>query len=280
MNLSLLQNVAESDVLEDPFPHVVVENALPDAIHEQIRESFPDPSLMGIDSSSNNKRWSIMASELDECSGVSDLWREFVRYHSSQDFWNDFVRVFGPSVVRTYPVRFGSVADLRELKVQVRDADKLDQQELALDAQISGNTPAVTPGRPRGIHTDHPMALYAGLYYLRSKDDDSVGGDLELWRWNAGYSYQRKSSAYHEDVATRHVQLVRTIPYRSNTFVILLNSLDSLHSVTIRNPTTHHRQFLNLLADSNRPFFELNPWLHTRVRRAMHNRLSALLRRI
>ncbi len=279
MNLSLLQNVSGSDVLEDPFPHVVVENALPDAIHEQLRESFPHPSLMGINHSSDNQRWSIMARDLDAFSGISNLWREFVRFHSAPDFWHDFVRVFGPSVVRTFPARFGGVADLRELKVQVRDADKLDQQELALDAQISGNTPALTSGRPRGIHTDHPMALYAGLYYLRSKDDDSTGGDLELWRWKAGYSYRRKSSAYREDVAKRHVKLVKTIPYRSNTLVLLVNSLDSLHSVTVRKPTTHHRQFLNLLADSHTPFFELTPWPHTRARRALQNRIFNLRRR-
>lgn len=259
MELSLLQNVSKSDVILDPFPHIVISQALPDELHQKLRAEFPVPSNLGINEKIENQRWSVSAIDLPKFHNLSTLWRRFINYHTSQEFWLDFQNVFEHSIVDNYRAHFPSRESLRRTQVESRNADRAESQILALDAQISGNTPTSTSGVPRGVHTDSPNALFAGLYYLRSEVDDSKGGDLQIWRWKSGYSQKKKSNIYKEDVPAKHIELVKTIPYQSNTLVILLNSLDSLHSVTERQPTVHGRQFVNLLADSNFPFFSLTP---------------------
>lgn len=273
-HLSLFQNVSSVDVIDDPYPHVVVQDALPDALHSELRKTFPEPETVGVDSRMDNQRWSIMARDLPRHLGVSTLWQQFVQFHASEGFWAEIVRVFGPRLTQLHPERFANVVDLNNTKVALRDPDRLDSGVLSLDAQISGNTPARTAGSPRGVHTDDPNSLYAGLYYLRATDDDSVGGDLEIWKWREGYSFRKKSSVYQERVPLKHVEHVKTVPYRSNTFVFLLNSIDALHAVTVRQPSSHRRQFLNLLADTTPPFFEYQYWTHVRLLKSLHHHMG------
>lgn len=273
--LSLLQRVTSADIQSFPFPHIIVPNALPSELHDELRTSFPSPGKLGIDSTQNNYRWSTKALDLPNISGISELWKDFISYHSSHLFWSEVVRVFGHSICNQFPHHFQSLEQLLLLEPAVRDMASEGQNPLMLDAQISGNTPAITPGVPRGVHFDSPNALYAGLYYLRQVDDCSEGGDLQLWHWKNGYSDRKKSAEYKEGVATRHVQLFKTVRYQSNTLVFLLNSLDSLHSVTERQPTSNTRQFVNLVCDTPSPLFDLRPFMHRRatnfIKRAMRN---------
>lgn len=263
--LSLLQRVESTDIQYLPFPHIVIENALPIELHDELRATFPTPSDLGIDPTQNNLRWSTKALDLPQISNVPDLWRRFINYHSSQLFWSDVVRVFGEVICKQFPHQFRSSQELLHFDVNTRNMDSKNKRSMELDAQISGNTPVRTPGVPRGVHVDAPNALYAGLYYLRQTDDCSEGGDLQLWKWKEGYSYRKKSSAYKEGVDTHHLRLIKTVNYRSNTLVFLINSLDALHSVTERKPTTNTRQFVNLVCDTPSPLFQLRPFFHRRV---------------
>jgi hypothetical protein len=263
--LSLLQRVTSADIQSFPFPHIVVPNALPSELHDELRTSFPSPDELGIDSTQDNYRWSTKALDLPKTSEISELWREFIRYHSSHLFWSEVVRVFGQSICNHFPHHFQSPEQLLLLESAVRDMASEGKNPLMLDAQISGNTPAITPGVPRGVHFDSPNALYAGLYYLRQVDDCSEGGDLQIWHWKTDYSDRKKAAAYKEGVATRHVQLFKTVRYQSNTLVFLLNTLDSLHSVTERQPTKSTRQFVNLVCDTPSPLFDLRPFIHQRA---------------
>jgi hypothetical protein len=272
-NLSLLQRVNSTDIQQFPFPHIILENALPEELHSELRESFPSPRELGVDPSQDNVRWSTKARDLSQLSAVSELWKLFINYHSSHQFWDDVVRVFGEAICSKYPDHFPSLQELSRLGVQVRNLDSANREILELDAQVSGNTPAITPGVPRGVHVDAPNALYAGLYYLRHSDDRSDGGDLQLWQWRDNYSYQKKSYFYKEGVEARHIRLLNTVNYRSNTLVFIINSLDSLHSVTERKPTTSTRQFVNLVCDTPGPLFDLEPYMHQRVLKFAKRRL-------
>lgn len=173
-----------------------------------------------------------------------------------------------------YPLSFPTRKSLFAQKATRREFRSGDAGNLMLDAQICGNTPVRQAGAPRGVHIDAPVALYGGLYYLRDDKDDSIGGDLQIWRWNPGFSYKKKSGEYRESVPNRHVELVRTIPYESNTLVFFINSIDSLHAVRVREPTPHTRKFVNLLADSSTPFFQLTPHTTTRIRNIIRRRLG------
>jgi hypothetical protein len=275
-SLSLLQTINRSQVLTEPFPHVVIENALPDELHTELRRTFPSRHTLGVNIG-QNERWSTSLRELREIAGITDLWRNFVEYHASRDFLNEVLDLFGESIVELYPRTFESVDDIRSRPVVVRGVGLEAQGELHLDSQVSGNTPATQCGVPRGIHFDSTESLWAGLYYLRSDADDSSGGDLELWKWPDFYSFRKKSSLYREGMNPKYARRFRTIPYKSNTFVFLINSIDSLHSVTERFPTPHTRQFLNLVCSLPAPLFRPLPLPHIRLKNLM-GRTHQLLR--
>ena len=271
--LSLLQRVNASDIRLLPFPHIVIEDALPLDLCNQLRASFPSLESQGVDPCANNLRWSTKARDIPSISNLSGLWKDMINFHTSQEFLDQVLTLFAKPLIELFPHRFPSLATLTQQKAVVRDHKNLIPGQIALDAQISGNTPVVTPGAPRGVHFDAPNALYGGLYYLRSDDDDSVGGDLQIWKWKDGYSHEKKSGEYREGVRLRHVELVKTVPYRANTFVFFINSIDSLHAVTTRQATPHTRKFLNLLADSDQNFFNLKAAPHLRIRNALRRKL-------
>lgn len=264
-SLSLFQRVDDSHLAFDPFPYLVIENALPENLHTELRRTFPSRQILKV-VGGQNKRWSTPLLELRKIQGVTSLWRSFVEYHASQEFVNEVVTFFGDTIVQMYPKTFKSTDDIKKRPVRVRGVGSPLPGSLSLDSQVSGNTPVSIAGAPRGIHFDSTAALWAGLYYLRSEDDDSVGGDLELWRWPKSFNYKEKSSLYREGMSPDHAHRFRTIPYRSNTFVFIINSIDSLHSVTERMPTPHTRQFLNLLCDLSAPLFRPTPNLGVRIK--------------
>lgn len=272
--MSLLQNFSSAHLHLDPYPHVVIDSALPQRLCDELRATYPSLESQGVDSQMDNVRWSTKARACPNIENIAPVWTEIISYHSSQAFLNEVLTVFSDHLIKLYPHRFPDHAALHDQKAVVRDIDNPGHGVLSLDAQISGNTPARTPSAPRGVHLDSPNALYGGLYYLRDNNDDSIGGDLQVWKWKSNYSFRRKSSEYKEDVPLRHVEYVKTIPYKANTFVLFINTIDSLHSVTVRQPTPHTRKFINLLADSDQNFFTLNPLPHLRVRNSIRRRLT------
>lgn len=278
-SVSLLQGFGPADLHLDPFPHIILKNALPAQLCDELRSTFPSLESQGVDPTADNKRWSTPARVGIAMPNLPDLWKQLLAYHISQAFLDEVLTVFSTSLLSLYPRLFPNETALRSITAIARDDESFPSHALALDVQICGNTPVRTPGQPNKVHFDATNALYAGLYYLRDDDDDSIGGDLQLWRWKSGYSYRKKSSEYDEDISPKHVQLVKTIPYKANTFVLLLNGIDSLHSVTRRESTMHTRKFVNVLADSSNNLFSLDPLPHLRVRNIVRRRIRSRLKR-
>ena len=147
--------------------------------------------------------------------------------------------------------RFGS---LENLQAVTRQSGERGRGTIGLDAQIAVNTPALAPGTTvRGPHLDRTNKLFVGLLYLRPDNDDSQGGDLELYVPTAKNPvFAAKRMLPREDV-----QLVRTIPYRKNSLILFLNTPRSLHGVSPRAVTRHPRYFINLVGEMSQPIFDI-----------------------
>jgi hypothetical protein len=158
---SVLSRVTSSDVASDPFPHVVVKDALDDDLCEQLQSEFPRlDAVTGDGAGASNKRFGIPASTALEESAVSPLWREFVALHSSPPFLKEIIGLFGDEILRLYPSFEETVGDLDTLPAGRRKRDSFDTADVLLDAQISVNTPVVERP-PRHVHRRGPRALQA-----------------------------------------------------------------------------------------------------------------------
>jgi len=249
--LSVLQKATAQNVRTDPFPHIVLPNALPDALYDELAASFPSSEMLGIDSSENNVRWNYSAHQVHDNADLPAIWRDFIAWHSGQGFFDEIIALFGQHIQALYPDHFPDAQKLAGMRAGVRKRDKFVRCDIQMDAQISGNTPVTETSSVRSTHVDRGDKLFSGLFYMRPADYDAVGGDLTISRFKPAFAgrperFDLFSDAYVDD---SHVEHVATIPYDSNRLVLFINSLDSLHGVTVRQPSDKSRLFVNFIGE-------------------------------
>jgi hypothetical protein len=260
---SVLDRVGASDVRRSPYPHVVIENCLPPEYFDALAASYPSNGEIvefcranpyrkfGFDEGETrqNHRYDISAFQVsDRPLDLPDIWRQFVEYHTSDAFYREVVGILGADIQRTYPSlekRLGK--PLHDFSTGVRFRSSCD---ISLDCQIGINTPATTTSSARGVHTDATTELFAILLYFTMPGDDTPGGDLEIFRWRN--SKRRVFVGSEADPAA--AELVDTVKYRANTMVMFLNTADSLHAVTPREPSVHTRRLVNIIGEVDKSF--------------------------
>jgi hypothetical protein len=265
-SLSVLRKARADDVVTDPFPHLIIRDALPDHVCDALIAQYPPLHALAVDDSENNQRWSVTAWDAQRNSSAAKIWQDLVAYHASRAFFDDLIDVFGAHVTRLYPRLFPDVATLRAQRVGLRERDSFDDHDVLLDAQISGNTPVTDPSSVKTIHIDSEHKLFTGLLYLRRPEDDSVGGDLNIVRFRRdltrGEQRRRYEGMFVDDALTEHVA---TVPYQRNMLLLFVNGLGALHGVTVRQPTRHLRLFVNLVCETREKLFDVPQHWQTRA---------------
>ena len=251
----LFKRLESAEVVEQPFPYLVIENFLaPEICAQLIAELPPVDAFTGKDGPGDNTRFNLPYRKSIENPKVSELWREVLSVAMSQAYLDQVLRLFRRSIHHYYPDfdrRFGAIDTL---VAKPRRSSEKGYGTVTLDSQIAINTPARTAGKTvRGPHLDRTDKLFVGLLYLRLPNDDSTGADLELLTPLASQPKFEPNRLLPRE-ATR---LVRTIPYQANTLVMFLNTPQSLHGVTPRSATSCPRYFINLLGEMPTPLFEI-----------------------
>jgi hypothetical protein len=207
-------------------------------------------------------------------------WRDFVCYHTSQEFLDEVMNKLGSIIRVAYPALETALRKKRAdapTRAGVRHlSDTGAVCDIALDCQIGVNSPVSIEGTSViGPHVDNPKELCAGLFYLRDQSDDSEGGGLTLYRWNDPRTIHFFDKRY---IDPRLVSPRRTIAYRPNRFVWLLNSLDGIHGVTAKQPSPHPRRLCNIIAEvypTMPRLFEVEPY---QAKRPLAHSLRRLFR--
>mgnify|MGYP001372752614 CR=1 FL=1 len=246
---SILSNAKSSMVVLKPFPHIIIQDAIPQNFADQLTTKFPKNLY---DLSYDNKRIDINSYKAIHSNHISPEWRDFVAYHSSKDFFAEFIDIFNVALQDYRDVDFD---DLKNLQVGRREEHSFSSKDFLLDAQISLNTPALTKNSVRQAHVDNENKLFSGLFYLRQPDDHSTGGNLQLCSWPINYSEKQKLKNYREGVHAKHYEIFKEVEYQNNIAILFLNSLDALHCVTPRDPTSNIRTFMNLVCETPHNIF-------------------------
>jgi hypothetical protein len=263
-SMSVLRNATPARVVTDPYPFIVVDDALPDALCDALIAQYPALDILGVDPQQNNSRWSVPAHDVAQNGAITQLWRDFVAYHASRAFYDEVIDLFGEHIVRMYPHVFPNVAALRSLRIGIRDDDA--ESDLWLDAQISGNTTVRDASSVKSIHIDSEHKLFTGLLYLRGPNDDSTGGDLDVLRFRKDLTsaqWRRRYDGMFID--DEYVEPVMRVPYARNTLFLFVNGTNSLHGVTVRQPTEHLRLFLNIVGETRVKLFDVPQHWQRRV---------------
>ncbi len=253
-NVSLLAKASKKDLIEDPFPYLVIKDVLSDELADQLIAEYPSlQTLAKGERYGSNHRFSFTALDARQSAAVSETWKEFVEAQCTQAFLDQAISVFGDAILKAFPSFETEFGPLKKLRVGMRKQDTFDTADVLLDAQICVNTPVFTPSSVRGAHLDNPDKLLFGLFYLRRPDDTSLGGELQIYRSKEGKQYQY---GYDKNIDDDEFDLVETVPYKKNLLVLALNTPNAVHGVSPRSSMDVPRYFLNLVAEVKKPLFD------------------------
>jgi hypothetical protein len=240
---------------DDPFPHFVVANALPEPRYRELASRLPSDELIRQGAApGDNRRFSWSARETLIDPRLDPVWRDFIAAHVSQAFLDAVLAAFAPAIRTRYPWLEERMGPTEGWRVGVRRRDGFDSAEVLVDTQICLNSPVIAGASAvRGPHVDKPDKLFAGLFYMRPADDhETRGGELQIQRYRDRSARFDGSQLPPTAVATAH-----QVPYVANTLVMFLNGLDALHAVTPRQPVSRSRYFVNIVGEIAHPLFEL-----------------------
>jgi hypothetical protein len=258
---SILAGSRPDDIESDPFSHLVRNGCLPATVYHDLAASFPstDVVLGSREARLVNAAARLPAFRVLDNAAIAPMWRDFFAFHTSDEFWKDIVRVFGPALRATHP-------DLESQAGKGLDAWRAGPRgaasefDVELDCQFVVNTPwpAGTVAKAnRGqlsvktAHVDKRDTILSALLYFRDPDDRGAGGDLELYAWNRKPRFLKPRVILPSDIELRE-----QIPYAANTLVAFVNSAKAAHGVTPRAPSSVPRRYVNFIAEVPFAVFE------------------------
>ena len=245
---TLHERLSDATIRLDPFPHVVVPDALDPDLYRQLCTGFPPFARIGWNDPQHlprsNLRLELSAAQMMADAEMPDAWRTFAALHSDRAFFDRVASLFSAHWPAELRQALGGTLDGHTMERLVRS--RVQAARITLDARIEINCPVVADASsPRGAHLDTPNRIYSGLFYLRHPEDDSQGGDLQLFRWKDGPV--RETNVFQ--LPAESVECVATIPYQPNLLVFFPQGIDALHGVSVRQPTPHFRRYVFLTAE-------------------------------
>jgi hypothetical protein len=172
---------------------LVINNAIPIILYKQLSNEYPtlknilvlDTNSPKILSSNHRCQFNINSTNFNYFtqSIISPLWYNFIKYHLSSKFINDINNIFNIFY---------------------------DSTNLEIDFQIGYNLPIFNNNYY--LNSQHCLinkdVLYMGWFLMRKDEDDSIGGNIEIFNHNINTNIKQK---------------ITTIPYQNNCLVILEN---------------------------------------------------------
>ena len=241
---SLLQK--KPTVQTDPYPHVIIEDALPWDLYEKLEAEFPEKTLLATDPFDNGICYRLKADKLLSLTFESGLWRDFAEYHTSAEWFNEVNELFKPYMPGVLHKTF------TEDDLGARGwAD--ENKNIWTDCQAVIHKP-IEEKSTRTPHIDNPMEMWAGLLYMPYPDDQSTGGEFQIYSTQSSVQKVDKKAGrqiYDSDLGT----VVKTIPYKRNTFVMFANnSPNTVHGVSLRQNATLNRRSVNIIGEFKRGY--------------------------
>tara|TARA_R110001592_G_scaffold102631_3_gene289603 strand:- start:6429 stop:7172 length:744 start_codon:yes stop_codon:yes gene_type:complete len=233
--ISVLQK--KPNLVLEPYPHFIIENALPQDVYNQLEKEWPKEQLLSTEPLDQGICYRLKADEMLKPGKVSSLWKEFTEYHTSIEFYTQVQEVFADYIKDKDPT--------------LGPRGWVDKSATVwTDCQAVMHEPIRTTSRTP--HIDNPREMYAGLLYMPYADDTSTGGEFQI--------HDTKQDVKQVNITQGRQVLendlgapVVTVPYKRNTFVMFANTTpNAIHGVTPRANATLHRRSVNIIAEYSR----------------------------
>jgi|TARA_Y100000590_G_scaffold241071_1_gene271076 hypothetical protein len=244
---SLLQKKPKVQI--EPYPHVVIEEALPWDLYEELENTFPEKQILDTQPFDNGICYRMKANIMLDPKFQPEIWRKFAEYHTSAEWFNEVNELFKDYMPKVLHKKF-TANDLGARGW----ADK--NKNIWTDCQTVMHKP-ITETTSRTPHIDNPMEMWAGLMYMPYKNDESIGGEFQLHNVKNKVSkvdMTKGRQVFDEDLGP----VVKTIPYKRNMFVMFANiSTNTVHSVSKRISPKAYRRSVNIIGEFKRGYAKM-----------------------
>ena len=101
---SVLTNFRKGKYTSKPFPYIVIDDALPFDYYEKLDKSFPEyQKIINNQEYFQNHAYRKNAAESLSDNLIPEIWKTFIRYHTSFNFVKEVYKVFGKDIIANYP---------------------------------------------------------------------------------------------------------------------------------------------------------------------------------
>ena len=244
MNINVLQNWKITEGY--PYPHVHIENALPEAIYKELDETFPEQLVTSVEPNDNGRTYRYKANPALVTNDLPAIWQDFFAYHTSEEYFRQCIQIFEPAILHYYDAE--TYEDLLSNPISIRKISK--HGKFVTDCQFVVHEPLDDTHTTRTPHLDNPGEIYAGLLYMKKEYDVSKGGNFTIHETNKKITkvFNKSGRTVEEGISTPY----KSIPYMPNNFVMFLNVCNSVHSVTPRINAVETRRSINIIGEYNK----------------------------
>ena len=244
---SLLQK--KPTVQINPYPHVIIEDALPWDLYEELENTFPEDQVLATKPFDDGICYRMKANVMLDPNFQPEIWRKFAQYHTSAEWFNEVNKLFKFYLPAVLNKKF------TEDELGARGWAE-DNKNIWTDCQVVMHKP-IEEKTSRTPHIDNPMEMWAGLLYMPYKNDESTGGEFQLRsvlddvkkvNMNLGRQIYRSNLG----------PVVKSVPYKRNTFVMFANnSPNTIHGVSLRQNAKLYRRSVNIIGEFKRNFAKM-----------------------
>ena len=203
----------------DPFPHIVINNALPIKENSEIIQELSyakSIALSEIDKKNIQGRYTIPNKLINSEKNFLKF-NAFNEAHSDKEFGSKVIEIFKPYIHEHLP------------ELPMNEIEDYSKPEASF---MVNNPPIASSYSPRGPHLDNRKDIFAFLYYVCQDDKKVKGGNLQLFKYKDYFrGFDRGSRIDQGYLKPESIELVKEIEYKNNTLVILLNGINSVHGV-------------------------------------------------
>ncbi len=158
---SILGNANRADIRTEPFPHIVVRDALPQGLFDELMEDYPAiETVSGNRIVESNRLLKLGAREVADTPEITDTWRAFFDYHTSRAFFLDVVGFWQDFIAEAYPnIEADLGKPLGDLTTGIRHHGSRENpanraEDIQLDCQFGVNSAVDNTSSVRGTHLD------------------------------------------------------------------------------------------------------------------------------
>ena len=244
---SIISNLNKINYKNFPFPHFIVKNALDKNFFNQldIEYGILESYFQGLpDYNKNNIGMQINLEDLHKIKLDMPVWKKFMEYHSSDEFTLELYEIFKDEIENIYPNIKKNILNFTSRFIS--------------KCQPGINTPVKRRTSVRAPHLDKYNTLFSGLFYMRKKNDNSAGGDLELYKTKKNQENLFYSKCEVSNLGS--IEIFEKLEYQENVFICFLNTPKSIHAVTPREVTQENRRLINFITkvpNENSPLFKV-----------------------